>query len=739
MRANWASVSAEFQPARLLPSLTAGVVGGILTLIWSLSLAALIFTGPLSASLSEGLGLALLGALVLNIAAACGSGLPTAIAGAQESMAVIVAVMAASIAGQLARSASARVLPTVLAAIALTSVATGACFLGLGLFRLGRLVRFIPYPVIGGFLAGTGWFATVGAVQVLTGIAPGLATLPLLLRRDPLTHLAPGVLLALVLLVVARRGAHFFVMPLLLLGSGALFYGMLALLGVSPEAAEAQGWLLGPFAGGNLYRPLGPGDLAHIDWSALAGQAGAVVTIMAIAAVGLLLHVSGLAVETGQDLDADRELRVLGVANIAAGAASGLGGFHQISSSLVARKAGASSRLVGLVAAAIVALTLAGGTVVLAYIPRFALAGLLLFLGLDLLVEWVYRAWFRMPRLEYAMIVAILSVIVVAGFLQGVVVGVALGILLFAVAYSRVGVLTHELSGATYQSNVDRSPGQQRVLRSLGDHTSILMLQGFLFFGTATSLLETLQRRLADLTRQPVRYVVLDCRRVSGIDASALLTFARIRQVARGRAIAVVLTGLAPAVSHILRKGGIAEEGDDTFRVFPDLDRGVEWCEERLLAAASPQGAADRRPLVDQLADLLSSREAAGGVMRYLERVRVPAGARVIRQGMPSDDLYLVESGRMTVVLERPEGDSIRLRAIAAGTVVGELGFFLGVPRTASIVAERPSVVYRLTRRALHAMKSNDPAVALAFQGLMTRLLAERVIDANETIAGLTR
>jgi len=734
----WAHIGADLRLGRLLPSVTAGVIGGLLTLIWSLSLATLIFTGPLSAHLNQGLGLALLGGLVLNVAAACGSSLPSAIAGAQESMAVIVAVMATSIVGLLACGAPAQVLPTVLAAIALTSLTTGAFLFGLGHFRLGRLIRFIPFPVIGGFLAGSGWLVTIGAVQVLTGIAPGATTLRLLARRDPLAHLAPGVLLALVLLVVVRRVAHFLVMLTLVLGSVALFYATLLLMKTPPGVAEARGWLLGPFTGGSLYHPPGLGDIGHINGPALGAQTGGMVTVMVVAAVGLLLNVTGLAVGTGRDLDVDRELRTMGIANVLAGVAGGLGGFHLIGASLAAQKAGSTSRLVGLIAAGVVALTLLGGTAVLAYVPRLVLGGLLLFVGLDLLIEWVYRAWFRMPWLEYATIVAILGVIGVAGFLQGVLVGIALGILLFVIAYSRVSVVKHELSGVTYRSSVDRPPRQQHALRARGDQAYILLLQGFLFFGTATNLLDTIQRRVADPTRQPVRFIVLDCRLVTGIDSSAILTLTRLRQVAQDRAIVVVLTSLAPAVDCFLRKGGVADAQDPTFRVFPDLDRGVEWYEDHLLTAA-PSLIGAPRPMIDQLADLLASRGAASAVMRYLERVQAPVGTCVIQQGAPSDALYLVESGRLAVVSERPDGGQVRLRTITAETVVGELGVFLGVPRTTSIVVEEPSSIYRLTTQAVRAMRRDDPALALAFHDLMTRLLAERFVSASETIAALIR
>jgi SulP family sulfate permease len=71
------------------------------------------------------------------------------------------------------------------------------------------------------------------------------------------------------------------------------------------------------------------------------------------------------------------------------------------------------------------------------------------------------------------------------------------------------------------------------------------------------------------------------------------------------------------------------------------------------------------------------------------------------------------------------------------GTTVGEMGMYLGTVRTASVVADRTSVVYRLSRNALKEMQKNDPAVAALLHHWIARLLAERLADNNRTIEAL--
>ena len=90
---------------------------------------------------------------------------------------------------------------TVVAAITLTSLLAGVFFWVLGWLRQGSLVRYIPYPVIGGFLAGTGWLLFQGGLGVMSDASLTLAHLPTLFQADLLLRWLPGVVLAVGLLL----------------------------------------------------------------------------------------------------------------------------------------------------------------------------------------------------------------------------------------------------------------------------------------------------------------------------------------------------------------------------------------------------------------------------------------------------------------------------------------------------------------------------------------------------------
>ena len=142
----------ETRSERLVPALTSGVLMGITEVMFALSLGSLIFSGELAPFLPYGIGMALVSATVMLIGLSAASSVPGVIGSTQDSAAVILAVIAAGLAGTLSAAGAQDKLTTVLVSIAVTTLLTGILFLALGLYKLGKLVRFIPYPVVGGFL-----------------------------------------------------------------------------------------------------------------------------------------------------------------------------------------------------------------------------------------------------------------------------------------------------------------------------------------------------------------------------------------------------------------------------------------------------------------------------------------------------------------------------------------------------------------------------------------------------------
>jgi sulfate permease, SulP family len=364
----------DLQPERLLAGLNMGFITGTFAVILAISFAALIFSGELSGQVAFAIRLALLGAIFVSLLVTLTSSHSSTIAVNQDATTALMAVVAA---GALA-TAPAGLTPdqrffTILMLVLTTTLLTGLTFLLFGRFQLGGLVRFLPYPVVGGFLAGTGWLLLVGTVDLMADGVAGLALL------EPMVMLRwlPGLLFAAVLLIALNRLSHPLLLPGLFLAGIGLFYLTAWLLRASRAELTAQGWLLSGFPAGELWRfPFTAGNLALVEWAVLLNHFGATLPVVFIAVVMLLLNVSGQELVIKQDMDLDRELMAAGLSNVASGLCGGLIGFHAISLSSLNQRLCDGSRVAGLATAVILLIALLLGPFFLAFLPKMILGGL---------------------------------------------------------------------------------------------------------------------------------------------------------------------------------------------------------------------------------------------------------------------------------------------------------------------------------------------------------------------------
>jgi SulP family sulfate permease len=733
---------------QLLPNLFAGLIIGLMLVFMALSFAALIFSGDLSPFISRGIGLALLGTAIIGLVIASFTSLPGTIGGSQGVSAAITATMTAALAAGIpGGGTSPESFATVVAAIAVVTLATGLFFWILGRFRLGGLVRFLPYPVVGGFLAGTGWLLVTGAIAMMVDLPPGTASLSnmltALVQPQALYYWLPGLVLALMLLVITRRSDHFLVLPVYLVGAVLLFFFIARLAGISVAELGAGGWLLGPFPegpNGGLWRPITPAMLSQVNWSGILNQLPNIVAIMAVSAMSLLLNAGGLELATDRDMEINHELQVAGAANLLAGLAGGLVGFKQLGLSTLNFKMGGNSRLPGLVGAVICLLVLVAGSELVSFTPKVVIGSLLFLLGLNFLYDWVFTGWFKLPRIDYAIVLVILFVTMAVGFLQAVALGLLLAVVMFVISYSQVDVVRHELSGESYQSRVIRRRPQEQILTREGNRLYILQLQGFIFFGTANNLLNQIRRRINDPDREKPAFVVLDFQRVAGLDSTAMLSFTRMKQLAQKEGFTLVFTQPNERVSGQLWQSDLVD--GDRVQVFESLDMAVESCENLILENESVDLDEASPPLAGQLAEILSIAEGEAhlqALLACLEQMDVQAGQVLMRTGDKAQDLFFIESGQVTAQLSRPGRPPIRLETTSSGNVVGEIGFYLGLERTADVISDERGTVYRLSLEALKDLERNNPEAASVLHQVIVHLLAERVVRLTHTVQALER
>lgn len=204
------------------------------------SFASLIFSGSLEALLPLGITLALATGAIHLIGSAIYSSTGAIHSSVQDVPAVLVAVMMASVAASIGSQVA---VPTVLALLAVSTLITGLALFILGSLQLGGLVRYVPYPVIGGFLAATGLLLLQGGLGAITGLSLSISDIPSLIRLDLIVLWIPAVAVALALTFMSRQGNSPLAVPGIIAGALLTFYLGLLVSGTSLAEATEMGLL----------------------------------------------------------------------------------------------------------------------------------------------------------------------------------------------------------------------------------------------------------------------------------------------------------------------------------------------------------------------------------------------------------------------------------------------------------------------------------------------------------------
>ncbi|MEX0618833.1 MAG: cyclic nucleotide-binding domain-containing protein [Pseudohongiellaceae bacterium] len=389
----------------------------------------------------------------------------------------------------------------------------------------------------------------------------------------------------------------------------------------------------------------------------------------------------------------------------------------------------------GLVYAAGILLALLAGTDFIGRIPTFVLGGLLIFVGLDFLYEWLWKARRELPTADYLIIVLILAVIAVADILEGVAFGFAVATVLFVINYSKLSVIKNETNGRDHASNVDRDLQTRERLNQAGERILILALQGFIFFGTADRLMARIRDRIQAADALKLDFLVLDFHHLGQLDSSAVKTFSKLSQLSDKHGFHIIITAVDNAIAERFEAVGFMTEKSSGHRHlrFEQLDDGVAWCEEQLLFELALGDLGIDSNLVSMLASMTESEEYARALAPYFKDERHYADAYLFHQNEAGDSLYLIGSGSAAVVIEI-NGTQRILRHYKAGAVLGEMALYTGEPRSASVIIEEDAVLYKLTAAQHAAVQSEHPLASGRMHAYIVRLLSERLSRANREL-----
>eukprot|EP00930_Biecheleria_cincta_P080733 TRINITY_DN6914_c0_g1_i2.p1 TRINITY_DN6914_c0_g1~~TRINITY_DN6914_c0_g1_i2.p1 ORF type:complete len:839 (-),score=128.71 TRINITY_DN6914_c0_g1_i2:264-2780(-) len=477
--------------------------------------------------------------------------------------------------------------------------------LGLALYSVGRLrlafmLRFFPYTVTGGFLAGSGLLILMESMKLAAGcevwhlvyatFRPNSS-----LHASRLVSNWSQLLVACLYSYAAgvAREAHTFGTPALLVfcvlssicveqASGGVFPPRDWFLsfpdGVSPLAPfqnMAQGVLM-----------FEPSKSIQVE------LALTFVTIMTVSwSINTLAIKKLVPLRRGvQYCDDQAEIQSLGLMNICLAALGGHASMQSFKIPMMMREVKSGDLWPVFSLAMSLVFFIASPRVIVQTVPRFLFAGTVIRLASDLIIEWLVEAQQRISRNEW-WILALTALAIAVNLSLGVLVGLFMTLVHSAIEYSGITGVVRSSSLREVTSNVERSREEMSLLRQHGQSVQILWLSGYMFFGSVEHAMDEVRRTLED---SQVRIMVLDFSMVPAMDASGVYALIDVIEELRGnvRGARLVLCGLVRRLDLALRNA--AEHKGTEAIMFHNLDLALEWCEAQQLDTLTANGSLSR-------------------------------------------------------------------------------------------------------------------------------------------------
>jgi SulP family sulfate permease len=451
----------EFE--RLAQQLSSGLILGLIQVIFAVSYAALMFSGRLSSYMAY--------AMTATLITAAAGGLyglfsqePTFVSGPESGTTSVLAGVMIGLAAVPASTTPP--LHAALAVLLVASVSSAMAYLLIVRFGAARLVRFIPFQVMAGFLAATGWLMSSGGLNIIAGTPLTMDGMASLLEQPWRPELAVGVLLVIVLRWMNKRLGPALGIPLFVLLTTLLVNLAVRQLCPDTPACSPDRWFFPPFG---RFEWLPPWKL-ELDSGMALELLRLLPSFLAVAFVGtltVLLSLSSLELTYRSDFRLEPALRLHGRMTLFTAALGGYLCVISIGRSTMCHQT-RGGRWSCLVIAGVCVAVLFGLGGVMAWIPKVALGALVLWLGLDMLRQWLWDLRHDLSLADLAQVLTILVCVIAFGYVVGFVAGLLAACIFFVVNYSHMPYIRLDTTLAAVRSSVIREAADQQYLTQAG-------------------------------------------------------------------------------------------------------------------------------------------------------------------------------------------------------------------------------------------------------------------------------
>lgn len=632
----------------------------------------------------------------------------------------------------------------ILLMLSLIGLLAGGLQIVFGLLKLGRLIKYMPYPVVSGYLSGVGLVIILSQIPKFLGVPKGHDLLKILsqpahwrwqslvvggltaavmLLAPKLTKAVPAVILALAAGILAYLGLGLIDPALMVLNGNALLVG---------PSAGVQGGFLESLTG----RWLALGKLNLPQLQDLLMPALTLAVLLSIDTLKTCVVMDSL---TRSRHDSNKELIGQGLGNLSSAVIGGVPGAGTMGATLVNLSSGAQSRRSGLFEGgfALAAMLVLGSLI--AWVPIASLAAILIVIGVRMFdTKSLHLLKARSTVLDFCVIVAVVLVAETISLIAASGVGIGLAIMLFIREQIRSSNVRRKIYGNQIFSKQIRLPAERQILEELGMQTVLFELQGSLFFGTTDQLFTALE---ADL--KTCQYMILDMRRVQTFDISAAHMLELVKDMLTERGAFLLFSHFPRSVptgqdlQEYFNELGLVQPESQS-RIFAELDGALEWVENRILAMAQSAPHHEKALALREIEIFKGRKETTlSDLEACIECKTFHKGERIFSRGDQGDELFMIRRGVVRIEMPIEAEQTHHIATFGQGDFFGEMAFLDQQLRSANAVASEETELFVLSRAQFEVFAEGHFKTAARLLAGLARVLSLRLRYTNAELQAM--
>ncbi len=623
----------------------------------------------------------------------------------------------------------------------LIALTCGLIQIAFGLLQIGKLIRFMPYTVVSGYLSGVGLIIVISQLPKWLSLPKGIKLIDGIWQPHlwQITSIAIGIATALAMVLAPKFSKR---IPAVIQGllAGVLVYWLLA-WSAFPElrSLENNSFIIGPLAADpaalfdNLQQSLG--QLLHPNLPPLEQIIIPALTLAILLSIDTLKTCVVLDALTGSRHNSNRELIGQGLGNLSASLLGGTPGAGTMGATLVNKASGGTTRLSGVFQGLWSLIAILVLTPLIAWVPIASLAALLVVIGVKM-IDWKSLAFARSKE-TFVDFVVILAVVVVAntvGLIAASGLGVGLAILLFIREQIHSTTVRKKSYGNQLFSKHFRTNAERQILQRDGQHTVIYELQGSLFFGTTDQLYLAIEPEI-----DRARYVLLDFFRVQSIDITAAHMIERIRNRLAENKTTLVLSRLPERLpsGRDLRSymDHLELTHDGSTQIVNEMSDGLEWIENQLLEKAQVLSTQSKALALNEF-EIFKGMDAKtlSVLTSCVTQQHIPASTCIFKANSPGEELMFIASGQIKITLSIGKNTIVHLATLGRGQFFGEMSFLDRQVHSADVYAQTDVELLIMTRTDFDRISASNPTLTAQVMQSIAIAIATRLRHTNSDL-----